>query len=66
MNNINIKLISGNDAYTFQSDLQKYIDGIDTDIFNVEIQYQTNYIASASNFVKTQYSALVILRRKSQ
>lgn len=66
MNNINIKLISGNDAYAFQTDLQKYIDGIDTDIFNVEIQYQTNHIASASNFVKTQYSALVILRRKSQ
>lgn len=66
MNNINIKLISGNDAYTFQLDLQKYIDSINTDIFNVEIQYQTNHISVTSNFIKTHYSALVILRRKSQ
>lgn len=65
MNNIIVKIISSNDAYTFQTELQKYLDSINTDIFDVEIQYQTNNTSSTNTFIKTQYSALIILRRSS-
>lgn len=65
MNNIIVKIISSNDTYTFQTELQKYLDSINTDIFDVEIQYQTNNTSSTNTFIKTQYSALIILRRSS-
>lgn len=65
MNNINVKLISGTSAFDFQTELQTYLDSIDTDIFDVEIQYQLAMIPATVQNSLIKYSALVIIRRKS-
>lgn len=63
MSNTLVKVISSFDAYLFEIDLQNFINCIDSN-FDIDIQYQPTSVIH-NNLQKVNYSALVIMRRKS-
>lgn len=63
MSNTLVKVISSFDAYLFEIDLQNFINSIDPN-FDIDIHYQPTSVIH-NNLQKVNYSALVIMRRKS-
>lgn len=58
---MNIKIISAIDPSTLETSLQQFLNTIDEDKFNIELQYQTSY-TKIHNMDKLNYSVLVIIR----
>lgn len=58
---MNIKIISATDPSILETSLQQFLNTIDEDKFNIELQYQTSYI-KIHNMDKLNYSVLVIIR----
>ena len=58
---MNIKIISVTDPSILETSLQQFLNTIDEDKFNIELQYQTSY-TKIHNMDKLKYSVLVIIR----
>ena len=58
---MNIKIISATDRSILETSLQQFLNTIDEDKFNIELQYQTSY-TKIHNMDKLNYSVLVIIR----
>ena len=58
---MNIKIISATDPSILETSLQQFLNTIDEDKFNIELQYQTSY-TKINNMYKLNYSVLVIIR----
>ena len=58
---MNIKIISATDPSILETSLQQFLNTIDEDKFNIELQYQTSY-TKIHNMDKLNYSVLGIIR----
>ena len=58
---MNIKIISATGPSILETSLQQFLNTIDEDKFNIELQYHTSY-TNIHNMDKLNYSVLVIIR----
>ena len=58
---MNIKIVSAADPSILETNLQQFLDTINENKFNIELQYQTSY-TKIHNIDKLNYSVLVIIK----